>query len=124
MTLTHATASAQACGQCSLKLRHETAAEVLKAHLDGQHYHTSRFPVPEPYALLIELAIRPGQTAYQLAAGLGHRVTCRGRRLAYDGCVDVALAAMLAAGTARFADVPGGRGRAGWHRLWYAAVRP
>jgi|HubBroStandDraft_5_1064220.scaffolds.fasta_scaffold320429_2 hypothetical protein len=115
---------AQACSQCGLTLRAETDPEVMKAHLDSQHYHRRRFPVPEPYALLVELCIRPGQTAHQLADARGHRVTCRGRRLTYDACVRTALAGMLAAGTARYVDAPGGRGRAGFHRLWYAAVRP
>jgi hypothetical protein len=116
--------STQACGQCGLTLRPETDPEVMKTHLDSQHYYRRRFPVPEPYGLLIELSIRPGQTAHQLAAARGHRVTYRGRSLAYDACVSTALAVMLTAGTARYEDTPGGRGRAGFHRLWYAAVRP
>jgi hypothetical protein len=114
----------QVCGQCGLTLRSETDPEVMRTHLDTQHYHRRRFPVPEPYALLVELCIRPGQTAHQLAAARGHRVTYRGRRTTYDGCVSTALEAMLAAGTVRYEDAPGGRGRAGFHRLWYAAVRP
>jgi len=72
-----------------------------------------------PDTVLLALAVRPGRTAHQIAAQLGLNVTYGTRRLIYDHPVRAQLARLEQEGRVRHEDVPGGRGRLGFHRLWY-----
>ena len=71
--------------------------------------------------LLLAVAIWPGQTAHQLADRLGLRTTHGGRRQPYTYGVNKHLRQLADEGYVYFRDEPGGRGRQGWHRTWYAA---
>lgn len=72
-----------------------------------------------PGTVQLALAVNPGQTAHQLAARLGLRITYGSRRMVYDYPVRSALALLEKAGHVRHEDVPGGRGAKGFHRVWY-----
>jgi len=72
--------------------------------------------------ILLALAIKPGRTAHELATQLGLRITCRSRRLTNDGPVRTLLVKLEREGYVRHEDVPGGRGKLGYRRIWHPVI--
>ena len=75
-------------------------------------------------ALLLAVALWPGQTSHQLAGRLGLHATYAGRRKPYTYPVRKALDQLAREGYVRSEDEPGGRGSRGWHRRWFAVSTP
>jgi hypothetical protein len=75
-----------------------------------------------PDVILLALAVRPGRTAHELATQLGLRITYGSRRLTRDYPVRSLLAQLEREGYVRHEDVPGGRGKLGFHRVWYPVI--